>query len=170
MRASVKALSIAATSAIVLFAGHRLVVGHRGAIEDASTVTATSPAPDDAASISVAVGAGSADPPRGETDVAASRRRELLSMSETFRNTSLVIAIRDAGLRCERIVDVAQGGDGVAAWRVSCNDARVYWTGVGNDGGIVVDSISYSENFAPFPGEVIQPEDAPPVEPARPLR
>jgi hypothetical protein len=90
-------------------------------------------------------------------------------MSETFRNTSLVIAIRDAGLRCERVVDVAQGGDGVAAWRVSCDDALVYWTGVGNDGDIVVESISDSESFAPIPREV-PPEEAPPVEPVLPRR
>lgn len=169
--AGARALVIGLTSAVVLFAAYRLIVGDAARLGEQLPVAATASSAGESPPIAAAErartdGAPSAD----ERPRADARRDELLAMSESFRNTSLVIAIRDAGFRCEHLAGVEQGGDGVAAWRVSCEDALVYWAGIGDDGEIAVDSLSYTEDFVPFPGEVIQPEEGQSPESVRPLR
>jgi len=55
----------------------------------------------------------------------------LLLASETYRNTSLLTAIRDAGFLCFEMLAVESAAEGVKSWRVSC-EAMTYF--VADDG------------------------------------
>lgn len=48
----------------------------------------------------------------------------LAAMSETFRHTSLLIAIREAGFVCDAVTAAHQTGERL--WMVSCGDMRGY--------------------------------------------
>ncbi|MBN1237841.1 MAG: hypothetical protein JXB36_05030 [Gammaproteobacteria bacterium] len=100
---------------------------------------------------------------------------------ESFRNTSILIAIRNAGFVCEDILaaDAAMAAartpaeDGEeAAWRVSCAGALVYLVGVDEEGRLEIDPVPYGEGYpVPLQGEPLldQPGQAPrPIEPTEP--
>lgn len=69
----------------------------------------------------------------GETPAAA-KQRELNAMSETYRNTTFLIAIRDAGFVCNELLRVIGGLDDSPKWLASCSEMHSYTVGVTSDG------------------------------------
>lgn len=63
----------------------------------------------------------------------------LQAMSETFRHTTLLIAIRNAGYVCDDVVDVFQSAVDAVAWRARCRDLRAYHIGIEAGGALVVE-------------------------------
>jgi hypothetical protein len=53
-----------------------------------------------------------------------SRAEELRTMSETYRNNTLLVAIRRAGYVCDDVVGASESGAGV--WTASCRDMGGY--------------------------------------------
>jgi hypothetical protein len=105
--------------------------------------------------------------PPGETPSAV-KIRELEAMSETFRNTTFLIAIRDAGFVCNQLLRVYGGVDDSAKWMVTCSEMLAYTVGVASDGTL------HTEPFQQYfdgvgPRVIEQRFDAPP-QPTQPLR
>jgi hypothetical protein len=67
------------------------------------------------------------------------KARELEAMSETFRNTSFLIAIRDAGFVCNELLRVYGGLDGAAKWTATCSEMLAYTLSVAESGALRVD-------------------------------
>src|SRR5690242_16591331 len=57
---------------------------------------------------------------------AAVKIRELEAMSETYRNTTFVIAIRDAGYTCNELLRVYGGVDDSGKWTATCSEMLAY--------------------------------------------
>jgi hypothetical protein len=94
---------------------------------------------------------GESGPPRPDSpehESLAQARARYEGMSPTFRNTSFLIAIRDAGYECTELLDVNSGGDN-APWRVACAGAIAYLVGVDAAGGLNVAPVPYAEG-GPF--------------------
>jgi hypothetical protein len=64
---------------------------------------------------------------------------ELRAMSETFRNTTLLIAIREAGYLCSEVVSVYGGIGDSTTWTVSCREVLAYAVGVNHAGALRVE-------------------------------
>ena len=77
------------------------------------------------------------DPHRDALSVA--KIRELEAMSETFRNTTFVIAIRDAGYTCNELLRVYGGIDDSGKWTATCSEMLAYTVGVTANGTLHVD-------------------------------
>jgi hypothetical protein len=98
-----------------------------------------------------------------ETD-AATKIRELEAMSETYRNTTFVIAIRDAGYTCNQLLRV-YGIDDSGKWTVTCTELLGYTIGVTGVGALRVDPMTpYFDGLAP---QVVPSENIVPVPPPR---
>jgi hypothetical protein len=65
--------------------------------------------------------AGAATAPKGDP---LANLTDLAGLSETFRNTTFLIAIRDAGFACDDVVAAYQSGAGL--WMASCRDLSGY--------------------------------------------
>jgi hypothetical protein len=83
-------------------------------------------------------------------EIARARQAELNGASPTFRNTTLLVAIRDAGFVCADLIDAAQSGDELAGWRVSCRDALAYSVAVDRSGNLVVEPMPQWEGVPVF--------------------
>ena len=55
-------------------------------------------------------------------------------MSETFRNTTFLIAIRDAGFVCNELLRVYGGIDASAKWMATCSEMHAYTVSVASTG------------------------------------
>lgn len=76
--------------------------------------------------------------------------RELRAMSETYRNTTFVIAIRDAGYVCHELLGVHGGVDSALAWTAACSDMLAYTVRVADSGSLTVEPLaSYLDGVAP---------------------
>ena len=90
-----------------------------------------------------------ADAPARPPDEAAAKVRELEAMSETYRNTTFVIAIRDAGYTCNQLLRV-YGIDDSGKWTVTCTELLGYTIGVAGNGTLRVDPMMpYFDGVAP---------------------
>ena len=72
---------------------------------------------------SVVVEAPSADAKNGQGASSGDTAR-LREMSQSFRHSTFLIAIRYAGFYCDDVVTAHESGDGI--WIASCTDAREY--------------------------------------------
>lgn len=87
------------------------------------------------------------DPPAQHVNVpalahdapAAVKIRELEALSETYRNTTFVIAIRDAGYTCNELLRVYGGIDDSGKWTATCSEMLAYTLGVSANGTLHVD-------------------------------
>jgi hypothetical protein len=70
---------------------------------------------------------------------ADAQQRELEAMSETFRNTTFLIAIRDAGFACNELLRVYGGLDDSAKWTATCSEMLSYTVGVATNGTLHVE-------------------------------
>jgi hypothetical protein len=89
---------------------------------------------------------------------------ELRDASQTFRNSTLLIAIRRAGLYCADVVAAYESADGV--WLASCSDVISYIVTLRGAEQFDVHAIGYVDSVAPVPGQSPQ---RPSIEP-EPLR
>jgi hypothetical protein len=101
---------------------------------------------------------------------AAVKIRELEAMSETFRNTSFLIAIRDAGYTCNDLLRVYGGIDDSGKWTATCSEMLAYTVGVTGNGSLRVEPMmQYFDGLAPavVPNETIVPVPPPRLPPQR---
>jgi hypothetical protein len=83
----------------------------------------------------------------------------LRAMSETYRNTTLLIAIRDDGFVCEEVTDAVEGSD-AAGWLARCRDLRVYHVGATGNGDLEAEPVpAYFDQLVP----PVFNRDAPPI-------
>ncbi|HEX7238179.1 MAG TPA: hypothetical protein VF405_14515 [Gammaproteobacteria bacterium] len=90
--------------------------------------------------------------------------RELEAMSETFRNTTFVIAIRDAGYTCNELLRVYGGFEESGKWTATCSQMLAYTVGVTVNGALRVEPMNVYWDGVTRP--VIQQFN----EPVQPLR
>ena len=82
--------------------------------------------------------ASPAEPP------AMSKLREIRAMSETYRNTTFVIAIRDSGYTCHELLNVHGGVDDAMAWTAACSDMLAYTVRIATSGSRAVEPLATS--------------------------
>ena len=150
---------LASLTAIVVFLTHSGI--RPGALEESADVagdwSATHLREHPMPSIEPA-GPRPAPQPLQATAPSIAAQEELAAMSETFRNTTLLMAIRQSGYVCADMLGADQAADDVAAWRVRCSDAVAYLVAVDAVGNLSVDAISYMEGFQQFrsPQELLE--------------
>lgn len=89
---------------------------------------------------------------------AADKIRELEAMSETFRNSTFLIAIREAGHVCNELLRVSGGLDGSAKWMATCSETLAYTVGVASNGALHVEPfLQYFDGVGVQPIERFQP-------------
>jgi hypothetical protein len=109
----------------------------------------------------------SAAPSEAGDNAAAARLRELNRMSETFRNTTFLIAIRDAGFVCNELLGVYGGVNDSTTWTASCNDMLAYTVRVAQNGGLGIEPVLQHLDGLPFTptrdsgNEILLPAPAP---------
>ena len=82
----------------------------------------------------------SPDPPADAREApAAAKLRELEAMSETYRNTTFLIAIRDAGFVCNELLRVYGALDDAPKWLASCSEMLSYTVGIASNGALHVE-------------------------------
>jgi hypothetical protein len=97
----------------------------------------------------------------------AARVRELEQMSETFRNTTFLIAIRDAGFVCNELRGVYGGVNDSTTWTASCSEMLAYTVRVASNGGLGIEpALQHVDSVAPAPvrdfgGERVLPPQLP---------
>jgi hypothetical protein len=79
--------------------------------------------------------------PSGDTVIAA-KVRELEAMSETYRNTSFLIAIRDAGYTCNELLRVYGGFEESGKWTATCSEMLAYTVAVARNGALRVEPMN----------------------------
>lgn len=92
---------------------------------------------------------------------------EIAAASASFRNTTFLLAIHDAGYVCEVVAEVLEIGEQAAAWRVRCPQAFAYELSVGMAGELLVtptpDLIDGNNPRMPFAPRI--PTQVPPETP-----
>ena len=97
-----------------------------------------------------------AQPPETPADA---KGRELEAMSETFRNTTFLIAIRDAGFACNELLRVSGGLDGAAKWLATCSEMLAYTVAVASNGTLHVEPMmQYFDSQPGLPALELEPE------------
>lgn len=93
---------------------------------------------------------------------AEAKLRELNAQSETYRNTTFLIAIRDAGFVCNELLRVYGSLDDAPKWMATCSEMLSYTVSVASNGTLHVEPMMQY-----FDGPVlrIQSNDAPAVPP-----
>jgi len=132
------------------------------------TVVVTPSAPDTAPSVRPRVASANA----GSEPPAIVKLRELRAMSETYRNTTFLIAIRDAGFLCHELLDVHGGIETSTAWTAACSDMLAYTVRVADSGSLAVEPLArYIDGLTPQIERRTEPSPAPqPRSPPEPLR
>jgi hypothetical protein len=122
----------------------------------------SSPA-DTARDVTIALGAAAR--PESGHDAERAKLEELRAMSETFRNTTFLIAIRDAGFMCIELVSVYGGLNESTTWTATCNDMLAYTVSITGAGALAVAPMpQYLDGLTPRPIEQ-QPPVVVPREP-----
>src|SRR6188508_3114880 len=152
--------SVSVTAGVIVVAG--LVLLARAPSDDAP------PAAHSDETLTIAVNdkrPAPADPPALMHDApAAVKIRELEAMSETFRDTTFVIAIRDAGYVCNELLRVYGGIDDSGKWTATCSEMLAYTVAVTANGALRVDPmLQYFDGTGPAvlpqePGPGRQPQ------------
>jgi hypothetical protein len=132
-------------------------------------VEAPSATPSEASSISLDEAAPHFAQPPVPSSAAADKMRELAALSETFRNTTFVIAIRDAGFVCHDVIDVYGGVNTSRTWTATCRDMLAYTVHVTDDGALAVEPMLQQLDTVTRPLlRQPQPLDRVPLEPLEP--
>jgi hypothetical protein len=86
----------------------------------------------------------------GDNTAAERAASELRAMSQSFRNSSLLIAIRRAGFYCDDVVSASESTDGV--WLASCADKLGYTLSVQDVDRFDVRPVAhYFDSLTPVP-------------------
>ena len=98
-------------------------------------------------------------------------------MSETFRNTTFLIAIRDAGFVCNELLGVYGGVNDSTTWTATCSEMLAYTVGVASYGALHVEPMLQhldgdSRRARPREpgGESVLPQQRLPPQPVPPRR
>lgn len=100
---------------------------------------APNPKPSEAPAIALDAATQRTAEPAAASNAAADKMRELATLSETFRNTTFLIAIRDSGFVCHDLIDVYGGVDTSRTWTATCRDMLAYTVRVTDDGALTVE-------------------------------
>ena len=85
-----------------------------------------------------------------DAELAAPKVRELEAMSETFRNTTFLIAIRDSGFVCHELLRVYGGLDDSGKWTATCSQMLSYTVSVTGSGTLRVEPmLQYFDGTGP---------------------
>jgi hypothetical protein len=80
----------------------------------------------------------------------AEKLRELNEMSETFRNTTFLIAIRDSGFVCRELLGVYGGVNDSMTWTATCSELLAYTVRVASTGNLHVEPmLEHSDSVTP---------------------
>ena len=117
-------------------------------LRDAPPPTASSALPQPStAPVELARGAA-ADP--ATHDAERAKLEELQAMSETFRNTTFLIAIRDSGFRCNELLSVYGGLNNSRTWTSTCSEMLSYTVRVASAGTLVIEpTLQYFDGISP---------------------
>jgi hypothetical protein len=112
------------------------------------------------------------DPPASPFDAQATAKvRELEAMSETYRNTTFLIAIRDSGFICNELLRVYGGLNNSATWTATCSEMLSYTVRVASAGSLHVEPMLQHLDSVPWsppresggePVPVLPPQRLPP--------
>ena len=107
---------------------------NRGSLEQEPPSDSSQPAP-----IQTAVDTSRFSPAAADESLAAEKLSELNAMSETYRNTTFVTAIRDSGYVCHNLQRVYGGVNDSATWTATCSDLLAYTVRVSSAGTLHVE-------------------------------
>ena len=99
------------------------------------------------------------------TAPALATQAELRGASESFRNSTLLIAIRENGFLCSELTNAAQSEDPLGGWHVACRGALAYFVGVGASGELVVEPVPVGDNLIVLPSQQLPQDQSPPLTP-----
>jgi hypothetical protein len=153
-----------AATAVIVAAGLVLLLRSPGddpRIDVAESTLPPSPAAAPAPTTADSPGAPSVEAP------AVVKVRELEAMSETFRNTTFLIAIRDAGFVCNELLRVYGGMDESAKWMATCSEMLAYTLGVADTGDLRVEPFLQYQDGVPWGPRLEQGDGLTPVPPPR---
>ena len=87
-----------------------------------------------------------------EGELIRAKVRELEAMSETYRNTTFLISIRDAGYTCNELLRVYGGVDDSGKWTATCSEMLSYTVSVAGTGTLHVEPmLQYFDGNTPSP-------------------
>jgi len=94
---------------------------------------------------------------------ATAKLRELNAMSETFRNTTFLIAIRDSGFVCNELLGAYGGVNNSTTWTATCSQMLAYTVSVASTGVLHVEPMlqhldGVSPSAPPPGGEPVLPQ------------
>jgi hypothetical protein len=92
---------------------------------------------------------------------ALARQTELQGASDSFRNSTLLIAIREGGFVCNDLTSADQSDDPLGGWRVACRGALVYFVSVAASGELVAQPVPMGDGLIVSPFESLSPEQLP---------
>ncbi|HUQ53260.1 MAG TPA: hypothetical protein VM692_13625 [Gammaproteobacteria bacterium] len=116
--------------ALVLWTRSRAPGGDAPAISFADT---------DVTPAAVATSPPDSPPSDAREATVAAKVAELDAMSETYRNTTFLIAIRDGGFVCNELLRVYGALDDAPKWLVTCSEMLSYTVGVAGNGALHVE-------------------------------
>ena len=138
------ALGIAATTVIV--AGALVLLARSPSDEAPPSAPSSEPL-----TIAVSDATRAPAPAQHHDAQAAAKVRELEAMSETFRNTTFVIAIRDAGYVCNELLRVYGGIDDSGKWTATCSEMLSYTVAVASNDTLRVEPmLQYFDGLSPW--------------------
>jgi len=160
MRSQTIPRAIAAAAAIVV-AGLVLLLGRDPSDEPPLVILPTQSSPPAQSEAPIVRAAAEQTVPLD--DERAAKVRELEAMSETFRNTTFLIAIRDSGFVCNELLRVYGGIDTSAKWIATCSEMHAYTVSVAGTGTLrVAPMLQYFDGLAPrINGQDLEPSSVP---------
>ena len=99
------------------------------------------------------------------TAPALATQAELRGASESFRNSTLLIAIRENGFVCAELAHADQSEDPLGGWHVACRGALAYFVAVGESGELVVEPVPVGDNLVGRPAQQLPQDQLPPLTP-----
>ena len=105
-----------------------------------------------------------AEPAAASNDaLVAAKARELELLSETFRNTTFLTAIRDSGFVCIELLRVYGGVDDSGKWTATCSEMLAYTISVAGTGTLRVEPmLQYFDSPLPWVPQPDSPPGPPP--------
>jgi hypothetical protein len=155
--------TLAAAAAVLVAAAVVLVTRGRSAGDDALGASDGAPTPAEASTPAVPVTDTTETP-------AAAKLRELNALSETYRNTTFLIAIRDSGFVCHELLGVYGGVNDSTTWTANCSQMLAYTVRVADSGTLRIEPmLQHVDSITPVPQQDFGDEPVP-AQPPQELR
>jgi hypothetical protein len=120
----------------------------RGGLPDDAPLAA----PDAADATLTPFATSASDAPRADASEtpAAAKLRDLNALSETYRNTTFLISIRDAGFVCNELRNVYGGVNDSMTWTATCSDLLAYTVRIASAGTLHVEPmLEHADSLGP---------------------